>query len=406
MAKLGEIEIANKDADFSSGAAFKLSKKPSGSRVVKLKSGWDIETQLGNPYVVARGNTDTEESLTFKSAYEATQEGLDILCAGGVDSLAVIDSSKEYFIWWRRNTEQLLKIVSTDHRALSSGSDVKVINVSADVTSLPTSPTVVYHESFRYFRLSQVTDDLFDAFRNLWLALESLLDHKYPKRDREGEKAWLKRSLTELHNEFDLSELVDGGADTVKNLLSIYEGTRNRLFHAKRSKKSLTPQNADDRAKVVKGSEELARLVVLLFNRLFRVSRSGLRVHHIVHREVTRQTMEDCRFFLSDYDELLYTEGPFEDVVMEDDIANKIEMEHNFSDELSEPYLEQILAVVDSSRLQSISPLKSFIVCKQGQMIFFHGFEVEVTPSFVDKFEVQFGQRLFMKSQPKAFYKL
>jgi hypothetical protein len=37
----------------------------------------------------------------------------------------------------------------------------------------PASPK--WQESARYFRLSQLTDDLFDSFRNVCLALESIL---------------------------------------------------------------------------------------------------------------------------------------------------------------------------------------------------------------------------------------
>lgn len=49
----------------------------------------------------------------------------------------------------------------------------------------------------RHFRLSQTTSDLFDAFRNLYLALESLLSTIAPMRlhpdgrPAEGEGVWL-----------------------------------------------------------------------------------------------------------------------------------------------------------------------------------------------------------------------
>jgi hypothetical protein len=41
----------------------------------------------------------------------------------------------------------------------------------------------------------QITDDLMEAYRNRWLATESLLDHLEPQRPREREKDWLLRAL-------------------------------------------------------------------------------------------------------------------------------------------------------------------------------------------------------------------
>ena len=65
----------------------------------------------------------------------------------------------------------------------------------------PTAYPLAWHESMRYFRISQITTDMFDAFRNLYLALESLLSHIAPVRLRpngrpdEGEGQWAKRAL-------------------------------------------------------------------------------------------------------------------------------------------------------------------------------------------------------------------
>ena len=51
-----------------------------------------------------------------------------------------------------------------------------------------------WDESLRYFRLSQATDDLFDAFRNLFLALESILSLKTPQQSEGSESKWLRRA--------------------------------------------------------------------------------------------------------------------------------------------------------------------------------------------------------------------
>ena len=72
------------------------------------------------------------------------------------------------------------------------------ITVTGGTPVVPPAPE--WHESARYFRLSQLTDDLLDSFRNIYLALESILDHLAPQRttsplEREG--SWFRRALTE-----------------------------------------------------------------------------------------------------------------------------------------------------------------------------------------------------------------
>ena len=96
--------------------------------------------------------------------------------------------------------------------------------VSASATTVVTNPdgtirqdpprATKWHESFRYLRLSQATDDLFDAYRNAYLALESILSTITPQKSKgpgkagESEGQWLKRALTKADTMTDLRSLV------------------------------------------------------------------------------------------------------------------------------------------------------------------------------------------------------
>jgi hypothetical protein len=53
-------------------------------------------------------------------------------------------------------------------------------DAAGNIIPPPPRPPATWHESMRYFRLAQVTDDLFDAYRNLYLALVSLLTKLAP----------------------------------------------------------------------------------------------------------------------------------------------------------------------------------------------------------------------------------
>lgn len=65
-----------------------------------------------------------------------------------------------------------------------------------------------HHIGFRYYRLAQSTEDLYDGFRNMYLAFEVLLSSKYPKVRGEQEIEWLERGLREATETLRLRDLV------------------------------------------------------------------------------------------------------------------------------------------------------------------------------------------------------
>ena len=52
-----------------------------------------------------------------------------------------------------------------------------------------------HHAAYRYLRYSEAASNVFDAYRNMFLALESALDHIASKQQGEGETDWLGRGL-------------------------------------------------------------------------------------------------------------------------------------------------------------------------------------------------------------------
>lgn len=400
MAKLGKIDVADRNSIFDSGAAFKLSKRAGVDKVVRLKSGWEVETELGNPYVVARGQKATDAFSAFNLAYEATQEGLDILCAFGIDNLAVVDSSIEYFVWWQQDTKQIFRVVGISRSPISIKMEIEVKDANGNPLPPQLIPPVNYHESFRYFRLSQTTDDLFDAYRNLWLSFELLLSSKYLK-GKGKELDWLEESLKHVHGDLNLSNVVSlQDDDPVKSVIDeLYKNVRLQLFHAKERHNRLTPQNVESRERVGKALEELAKIVIFLFQNWLNISRSSSSMSHNLYHSMIQDVMSNCQFFLSDFNQ------PFNDDTTVEKIPNKVSMEHRFAPELSQPGLEQMLAQIYSQDFMKVSPIRCFfVVAEQGGMIS-HDFEVDIIPDGIDKFEVQLGQQLVMAEQLKTFYK-
>jgi hypothetical protein len=277
MAKLGDITLTDSEGKFSSGAAFLLARPAKVTETLDVCGTGEITVLAGNPYLVAR-HADRKLDQLFLQGFELAQAGLDPLSVTGKEDLTLRDFSDEHIVWWPAGKGQAFRITST----FTLTADVPPVtlivkNPNGDVIPAPPPPCHQPHPAFRYYRLSQLTDDLHDTMRNAYLALELVLSDRYPK-GQESEQAWLRRSLAELAKDPDFpaalrkpaNEFVDHFMD------HIYKGARLPLFHAKVSREYYPPQAvADERLALGTAFEEVTRLVLRVFERWYNVRRMG-----------------------------------------------------------------------------------------------------------------------------------
>jgi hypothetical protein len=116
--------------------------------------------------------------------------------------------------------------------------------------------------------MSQTTGDLYDAFRNIYLALESLLStvepvRVGPKGNPEGEGGWLKRALETVEKKgyVSLSDYTSTpGSSTVDDVFDdLYRQVRTSIFHAKNGRPTLLPQDRARREAVLSAKERYTR---------------------------------------------------------------------------------------------------------------------------------------------------
>ncbi len=139
-----------------------------------------------------------------------------------------------------------------------------VVRDSSGTIVEPPEAVPSHHIGFRYYRLAQTCDDLFDSFRNMYLAFELLLSSSYPKV-KEQEIQWLRRALTSSDSDLRLAQLVPRGTgDPVAYVIqTVYENARLPLFHAKDGRTYFTPfVSAADRAAVENALKLLTSIVV------------------------------------------------------------------------------------------------------------------------------------------------
>ena len=266
--RLGNLPLLQSDGARCIGAGFQLAKNP--SRALDWTSGdWEISISRTSRQLVVRGratNSSYEEALAL--TIKNLQRGLDVISATfGVD-LLVTDLDGEHIVWWPDDCGLAIRRVSIGTMRFDASATLTVRTQDGKV--VPPTPRVspTWHESFRYYRLSQTTEDLFDAYRNAYLAFESILNDIAPQKVQpngnpaEKEAKWLRRALTEAHRLYNLHQWIPlSMPDPISYVFdTLYKATRSAMFHAKGGGSVLLPQTPTDRAIVLENLRQLVSL--------------------------------------------------------------------------------------------------------------------------------------------------
>jgi hypothetical protein len=204
-------------------------------------------------------------------------------------------------------------------------------------------------------RLSQVSDDLFDSFRNLYLAFELLLAHIAPKTEK-GEGAWLCRALAEADRLVPLAQTYGSKAGKVVEDIykEIYQGVRCRVFHAK-SNNYLTSQRASDRAIVASAYDKLSRMVFLLAEKVLHANRVGGGITFYGFELGAKPLAEKSIALVSD------NPSPIdESETIESAFSNSIAMDTRHAPELSSPGRVAVFGEVACTKLSALRAIRRF----------------------------------------------
>jgi hypothetical protein len=183
---------------------------------------------------------------------------------------------EDYAVWWFDGTELVMRLFAIQTSTFELSATGEVRDKSGRLVRQP-KPQLVWNESFRYFRLAQVTDDALDAYRNLYLALECLLDEHAPHKRGEPEGAWLRRALAPIHAAINLSRFAPSvTSDPVAAIVrDLYSTTRTSVFHAKIGRDHVLPGNRGGVRQVRQRIERLAGLYLALVEHLLGMRRAA-----------------------------------------------------------------------------------------------------------------------------------
>jgi hypothetical protein len=227
-------------------------------------------------------------------ALELAQRALDLACITGAGARSLPNAGEQHVVWWRDATGPELQItVTRPHRPGFSVAGGK-------------PPEPEWTPAMRFFRLSQLADDIFEACRNAFLALEAALDATIPPGAPPGEAAWLKYGLANLTPAFGLDMnrylLQTGVPDPVQQFMDEqYKARRCAVFHAKQAAAgALLPGVTEDRRTVADALEPLVRLLLDIsrpaFNAIFPAGGMTTAGFELALRSIIRRQYELALF--------------------------------------------------------------------------------------------------------------
>lgn len=248
--------------------------------------GWVTTVVGGQRAVITCGpSTAADFGATYLKALNAANRGLDYLSVTRHADCVIRDAPDDSLVWWpdaaARGVIMRCQVVQPFGIEINMTAVVK--DARGNVMPSPPPPTPMADDAFRFVRMARTSDDLFDAYRNLFLAFESLLSDIRPRRRVsiavpgrwwsrwlrkppvpintrwETEHEWFMDALDQADTLVPLANLTPMGVTNHKKWIRrrMYSGQRSALMHAKREQDYLLPHDTTDRAELI---ESLGRL--------------------------------------------------------------------------------------------------------------------------------------------------
>jgi hypothetical protein len=206
---------------------------------------------------------DTEGSQSPEQFVEQTlpsaQEFLDALAADKQLSYRIVNPVD--FTYWAKSDDSLdFQMNITFPMFAGMQADAELVHPDGAL-SRGTSKSSPRANAFRYYRFASSSEDLFEAYRYLYLSLESALHDLHPKIVSK-EKEWLKSALQTAVDKYslDFSAFSATGSDPIDDFYDThYKAIRCATFHAKAD--AFLPGDSDDVKRVAEQTRMLQPIV-------------------------------------------------------------------------------------------------------------------------------------------------
>jgi len=237
-------------SEYSQGMIFQAKQMFSKNIKVKLSINEEIQAFSESSYFYVNTRKSPEDNK-LEYYIDLAQKCLDIIAVHGIQYQEIKIPLENYFFWTKKSDKYLVEIV---HDFTMPG-----INIEMQGDLVIDNPLI--HESYRYFRFAQLSDDLFESFRNLWLCFESYITYKFPRNEKEKELDWYTRALQEFSKTHEQDE---NKYDRILN--SLYKFGRCSLFHSKENQDKILPNDYSSYGKIRGFNCELSEIMKSLYS--------------------------------------------------------------------------------------------------------------------------------------------
>jgi hypothetical protein len=413
------------------GAVFLLRKAPRGDEQISVSvDGWTITVVGGVRAVITCGplkNVRRYEA-TFDHALQMANKGLDLMCVQGLADGAISEASTDCMVWWpdrkARGVVIRTKVVPRlpmPHLQFT----VTVADAQGNVVPPQPTPTQMIHDVYRFIRMSRTSDDLYDSYRNLFLAFECLLSDIRPPRPvpprtcfgitlpgakskRESETAWFKAALSEADKLVSVADLTDPGVTNHQKWVyrHMYEGERCALMHAKQGGQGpyLLPQEGVNRHQLVTSLGRLSSYLRRLIDAHLDLRYMGNYWADVARRASAEAVLNALRVVVSDDPAPVDPAGG--NPISGD--SETVELQHETpTEDIDDPGLWTVLAHCGIAELSALNAIRKFGVKSDddvpGQAVSELSGPLNAGSSVV-RLEVLFGNHMVNRSElPSVF---
>ena len=386
------------------GVAFLLASRPTKDALFILDGG-EIEIRAGGAYVVARFGSAPDATTAFSLGHTLTQQGLDMMSILGLHDAVIRDAEDEHLIWWTDALGLVLRAVSTTLLKFTVGSVTLAVRDKGGNIVPSILPHPRHHVAFRFFRLAQTTDDLFDAYRNMYLAFEALLSTQHPKPASEREIDWLRRALRSASPLLRLDALgLPVTSDLVEAIIEkVYRDARLPLFHAKEGHPYFAPQDTPaNRQAVAEALALLTQIVLRMAEVWFDTRRQGGGVFFGWVYDNVRQMIADCSAYASSYDAAF---DATERDLSHPRFTTAARLQCGLAQKLQRGREPAVLSVATGAELAKASPLKRVELASASTPLAAHIFEAPIELAGLHQFEDLMHIRGMNTNQPRSLFR-
>jgi hypothetical protein len=394
MAALGTVPILDNPA-LDCGLARALARRPTASATLTYKAS-RLQVSPESPFAICSFSATSSHTEAVQVGSVLLEEALDLLCMNNAEDIVTRDGADEYFVWWTEFGKKVIAFVDTGTSTFLASATLTTTG-----SAKAPAPPADHHPAFRFFRLSQVSEDLFDAFRSMYLAFELLLSSRYPKT-KGLEIEWLRSSLTAAAGDVLLTDLVPAGNPAPIDFViaTIYDNARLPLFHAKDGKTYFVPShNEHDRAPVKAALTMLTLIVLRMANSWHGIQRprtslsSGLR-DALITRTFARA------FFVASADAQFSDEDP----LSSPSITSGMRFPAHVSDMFEGQKRFNLSGSIDTAALGKLEYIEMLHVVDEDRPLTSSKFKVKLNFTGFDCFKTTQFFRIMGAGAPRTFY--